>query len=52
MKKLKSNLLTLLLSCSLYLVASNDMICILCIGNSFSLDAVEQELAPLCQAAE
>lgn len=29
-----------------------DTIRILCIGNSFSWDAVEQELAPLCEAAE
>jgi hypothetical protein len=29
--------------------AANDTIRILCIGNSFSWDAVEQELAPLCQ---
>ena len=29
-----------------------DTIHILCIGNSFSWDAVEQELAPLCEATE
>jgi hypothetical protein len=29
--------------------ADNDTIRVLCIGNSFSWDAVEQELAPLCQ---
>ena len=29
--------------------AANDTIRILCIGNSFSWDAVEQELAPLCE---
>ena len=29
--------------------ATNDTIRILCIGNSFSWDAVEQELAPLCE---
>lgn len=32
--------------------APADTIRILCIGNSFSWDAVEQELAPLCEAAE
>ena len=32
--------------------ASNDTIRILCIGNSFSWDAVEQELAPLCEAGD
>jgi hypothetical protein len=31
------------------LQAANDTIRILCIGNSFSWDAVEQELAPLCK---
>ena len=35
------------LSCTIH--AANDTIRILCIGNSFSWDAVEQELAPLCQ---
>lgn len=35
-------------SCS-YIFAQNDTIRILCIGNSFSWDAVEQELAPLCE---
>ena len=34
------------LSCTIH--AANDTIRILCIGNSFSWDAVEQELAPLC----
>ena len=33
-------------------VAANDTIRILCIGNSFSWDAVEQELAPLCEAGK
>lgn len=33
-------------------VAANDTIRILCIGNSFSWDAVEQELAPLCDAGK
>ena len=33
------------------LYASNDTLRVLCIGNSFSWDAVEQELAPLCQSA-
>ncbi len=32
--------------------AAQDTIRLLCIGNSFSWDAVEQELAPLAQAAE
>ena len=30
--------------------SASDTIRILCIGNSFSWDAVEQELAPLCEA--
>lgn len=30
---------------------SRDTLYVLCIGNSFSWDAVEQELAPLCEAA-
>lgn len=34
------------------IVAANDTIRILCIGNSFSWDAVEQELAPLCEAGK
>ena len=33
-------------------LAANDTIRILCIGNSFSWDAVEQELAPLCEAGK
>ena len=37
-----------ILSSTLY--ATNDTLRVLCIGNSFSWDAVEQELAPLCQA--
>ena len=32
------------------MVYSQDTIRVLCIGNSFSWDAVEQELAPLCEA--
>ena len=32
------------------MVYSQDTIRVLCIGNSFSWDAVEQELAPLCAA--
>ena len=31
---------------------ASDTIRVLCIGNSFSWDAVEQELAPLCQAGK
>jgi hypothetical protein len=34
------------------LQAANDTIRILCIGNSFSWDAVEQELAPLCEEGD
>ena len=33
-----------------HLSFANDTIRVLCIGNSFSWDAVEQELAPLCEA--
>lgn len=43
------SLSVLLLSLSLSL-AAQDTLRVLCIGNSFSWDAVEQELAPLCQA--
>ncbi len=39
-----------LLCCSL-LSAQTDTIRVLCIGNSFSWDAVEQELAPICRSA-
>lgn len=34
------------------LQSANDTIRVLCIGNSFSWDAVEQELAPLCHEGE
>ena len=34
------------------LLIASDTIRVLCIGNSFSWDAVEQELAPLCQAGK
>ena len=55
--KLKTGLHILLVACLLgwsgvVYAATADTIHILCIGNSFSWDAVEQELAPLCEATE
>lgn len=50
MNKLKTILLVFSLSIACHIGATNDTIRILCIGNSFSWDAVEQELAPLCEA--
>lgn len=41
----------LLLCCFAAKAADRDTLHILCIGNSFSWDAVEQELAPICQSA-
>lgn len=38
--------------CSFILSSASDTIRVLCIGNSFSWDAVEQELAPLCDASK
>jgi len=38
--------------CSFILSSASDTIRVLCIGNSFSWDAVEQELAPLCDAGK
>ena len=50
MNKFYSTLFALIVSVSgSYIFAQNDTIRILCIGNSFSWDAVEQELAPLCE---
>jgi hypothetical protein len=50
MNKFYSTLFALIVSVSCsYIFAQNDTIRILCIGNSFSWDAVEQELAPLCE---
>lgn len=50
MNKFKIILLLAFLSISsLQLSLASDTIRVLCIGNSFSWDAVEQELAPLCQ---
>ena len=51
MNRLKTILLVFSLSVACHIGATNDTIRILCIGNSFSWDAVEQELAPLCEAA-
>ena len=51
MNKIFSFLVCAILSVSVSLAASNDTLRVLCIGNSFSWDAVEQELAPLCQEA-
>lgn len=51
-KHLIFSLLWLFVSCPLFARSTpSDTIRVLCIGNSFSWDAVEQELAPLCQAA-
>ena len=44
--------ISLLLLISSLSCTANDTIRILCIGNSFSWDAVEQELAPLCSAGQ
>ena len=44
-------IITLLLATSLSALAAQDTIRLLCIGNSFSHDAVEQELAPICKNA-
>lgn len=52
MNRLKNIFLVLLLSIACHVGAANDTIRILCIGNSFSWDAVEQELAPLCEAGQ
>lgn len=52
MKRVKFLLLTTFFTISIQSVIANDTIRILCIGNSFSWDAVEQELAPLCEAGE
>ena len=42
----------LLSSFSFIISSASDTIRILCIGNSFSQDAVEQELAPICEAGK
>ena len=47
---MKRSIFLLLLVYPLLLMASGDTLRILCIGNSFSMDAVEQELLPLAQA--
>lgn len=53
MNKFYSLLITLTFSAIFSTIqASNDTIRILCIGNSFSWDAVEQELAPLCEEGD
>ncbi len=52
MRKALHILLTgLLLCCCTAQAARKDTLRILCIGNSFSWDAVEQELAPICRSA-
>ena len=50
MKHIKSIFLVTLLAVVLQACKTDDTIRVLCIGNSFSWDAVEQELAPLCEA--
>lgn len=50
MKQIKAFLFFMLMAFGLQACTSDDTIRVLCIGNSFSWDAVEQELAPLCQA--
>ena len=52
MKQIKFLLAFSLLMIGFQSFAANDTIRILCIGNSFSWDAVEQELAPLCEAGK
>lgn len=44
-------LLILCLLCGAFRLCASDTLRVLCIGNSFSWDAVEQELVPLCNAA-
>ena len=50
MKQIKTLLFSVLIAFSAQACTSDDTIRVLCIGNSFSWDAVEQELAPLCEA--
>lgn len=50
MKRIFSVIILLLSLCGMQSLSANDTIRVLCIGNSFSWDAVEQELAPLCEA--
>ena len=50
MKRIFSVIILLLSLCCMQSLSANDTIRVLCIGNSFSWDAVEQELAPLCEA--
>lgn len=52
MRQIKSLLLVSFLIFGMQIFAANDTIRILCIGNSFSWDAVEQELAPLCESGD
>ena len=50
---MKRLLIAFLLTQFTFLISpASDTIRVLCIGNSFSWDAVEQELAPLCQAGK
>ena len=50
---MKRLLIAILLTQFTFLISpASDTIRILCIGNSFSWDAVEQELAPLCEAGD
>ena len=47
--------LLIILCCTFYIrcyASAGDTIRVLCIGNSFSWDAVEQELVPLCNASQ
>ena len=44
-------ILILCLLCGAFRLCASDTLRVLCIGNSFSWDAVEQELVPLCNAA-
>lgn len=50
MKQVKILLLFILITLGFQACTNDDTIRVLCIGNSFSWDAVEQELAPLCEA--
>ena len=52
MKRIFSVIILLLSLCGMQSLSANDTIRVLCIGNSFSWDAVEQELAPLCDAGK
>jgi beta-glucosidase len=50
MTQIKTLLFSVLIAFSFQACTNDDTIRVLCIGNSFSWDAVEQELAPLCES--